>query len=247
MAPVRKMKVRAARFAVRVKRREVAALGAILLIVLGVWAFIEIADEVFEGEARAFDTRIVKMFRQSGDPSALVGPSWLAEAARDLTALGSASVLIMMIVFVAATLGLMQKYHAMWLVIVATVSGQIVSHLLKFGFQRDRPDVVPHLAEVTTTSFPSGHAMAAAVVYLTLAVILMRLVSQWRLKLYFLSVGVFMTFIVGMTRIFLGVHYPTDVLSGWAAGLVWAMLCWLVALYLQRHGAVEGDDAAGDA
>jgi undecaprenyl-diphosphatase len=223
----------------RVRRREVLALSAILLIVLGVWMFIELADEVLEGESRAFDEWVVKAFRQGDDPSQIVGPAWLAEAARDLTSLGSAPVLLFVTFVVASTLAFLRKYHAMWLVLVAAITGQIVSHVLKLGFQRDRPDVVPHLTEVSSSSFPSGHAMAAAVVYLTLAAILMRLAPRWRIKLHILAIGLLLTFLVGVTRIFLGVHYPTDVLSGWTAGLVWALLCWVVALYLQRRGAVE--------
>jgi undecaprenyl-diphosphatase len=246
MSPVRRIARPVLEFASRVRRREATALGAVLLIVLGVWAFIELADEVLEGESRTFDEWVVKLFRQRDDPSQTVGPSWLAEAARDFTSLGSPIVLLFVTGAVAATLAFLRKYHAMWLVLVAAISGQIVSHLLKLGFQRDRPDVVPHLTEVSTSSFPSGHAMAAAVVYLTLAAILMRLAPRWRLKLYILAVGLLLTFLIGITRIFLGVHYPTDVLSGWTAGLVWALLCWLVALYLQRHGAVESEDETSE-
>ena len=223
----------------RFGRREILALGAILLIVLGVWAFIEIADEVLEGESRAFDEWAVKSFRQKSDPSLIIGPHWLAEAARDFTALGSAAVLLFVIAMVAGTLAFLKKYHAVWLVIVASITGQIVSQILKSLFNRERPDVVPHLTEVTTSAFPSGHAMAAAVVYLTLAAILMRLAPRWRLKVHILVIGLLLTFIVGASRVFLGVHYPTDVLAGWTAGLVWALLCWVIALYLQGRGAVE--------
>ena len=237
MSPVRHV----LRFTVRLRRREVTALGALLLIVLGVWAFIEIADEVVEGESQKFDVRIVQMFRHPGDASKHIGPDWLAEAARDMTSLGSATVLVTVILIVCGALTLVRKYHAMWLVFIASNTGQILSHLLKLWFERDRPDVVPHFTEVTTSSFPSGHAMSSAVVYLTLAAILMRLTASWRLKLYILSLGLLLTLLIGMTRLFLGVHYPTDVLSGWAAGLVWALLCWIVALYLQKAGAVESE------
>lgn len=242
MSPFVRIAESAFSFVTRMRRREFMALGALLLIVVGVWVFIEIADEVVEGESQKLDARIVRMFRQADDPSQLIGPHWLAESARDVTSLGGATVLLLVIFIVAGSLALMRKYHAMWLVLIASITGQIASHLLKLSFDRDRPDVVPHLTEVSTTSFPSGHAMASAVVYLTLAAILMRLTPKWKLKLYILSIGLFMTLLIGMTRIFLGVHYPTDVLSGWAAGLVWALLCWVVALYLQKTGAVESEN-----
>src|SRR5205085_9940078 len=106
-------------------------------------------------------------------------------------------------------------------------------------FDRPRPSVVPHLSHVMTSSFPSGHSLLSAVVYLTLGSLLARLVGPPRLKLYFLGVAVLLSFLVGLSRVYLGVHYPTDVLAGWAAGLTWAVLCWLLARYLQHRGAVE--------
>jgi undecaprenyl-diphosphatase len=115
----------------------------------------------------------------------------------------------------------------------------LLSTLLKDVFDRPRPSVVPHLSYVATSSFPSGHSLMAAVVYLTLGSLLARLVQSARLKLYFLSVAVVLACLVGMSRVYLGVHYPTDVLAGWAAGLAWAVLCWLLARYLQQRGAVE--------
>jgi undecaprenyl-diphosphatase len=85
----------------------------------------------------------------------------------------------------------------------------------------------------------------SAVVYLTLGALLARLADQRRVKLYFLAVAALLTLLVGLSRVYLGVHYPTDVLAGWSAGLVWATLCWLAARSLQRRGAVERS-AAGE-
>jgi len=97
--------------------------------------------------------------------------------------------------------------------------------------------VVPHLREVSTPSFPSGHAMLSAIVYLTLGIFLMQIVRGRVTKLYCLLWALFLTFLVGISRIYLGVHYPTDVLAGWMAGLVWASICWVVAHYLRHRVA----------
>jgi undecaprenyl-diphosphatase len=137
----------------------------------------------------------------------------------------------------------------MTLVLVATFGGLILSSLLKGLFERPRPQLVPHLSHVYTTSFPSGHSMLSAVVYLTLGTLLARLVQHRYLKIYFLVLALLLTFLVGLSRVYMGVHYPTDVLAGWTAGLAWASVCWLAARYLQQRGKVErdyeGDDGTG--
>jgi undecaprenyl-diphosphatase len=214
---------------------------AMLVVVGGMWCFIELADEVREGDTQKFDEWAVRSLRQKDDPSKPLGPRWLHEAGRDVTALGGVTVLSLVTLAVAGYLWMAKKHHAMWLVIIATVGGQIGSTILKYAFDRDRPDIVPHLSHVYTSSFPSGHSMLSAVVYLTLGSLLARLAPGYAVKIYFISTALLLTFLVGVSRVYMGVHYPTDVLAGWTAGLVWAILCWLVARYLQRRGAVEKD------
>jgi undecaprenyl-diphosphatase len=132
-----------------------------------------------------------------------------------------------------------RRHHAAIFILVATVGGALLSTALKGLYSRPRPDVVPHLASVTSYSFPSGHAMLSAVVYLTLGALLARLVEGRWTKLYFVGVAVLLTILVGSSRVYLGVHYPTDVAAGWAAGVGWAVLCWLLARHLQHRGLVE--------
>ena len=131
------------------------------------------------------------------------------------------------------------RYPEAGLLLVAVVGGILLTALLKLGFDRPRPDLVPHLAQVFTASFPSGHAKLSAVTYLTLGALLARIHSQVRVKAYLLLLGLLLTLLVGVSRVYLGVHWPTDVLAGWMLGGAWALLCWLAMGWLQRHRYIE--------
>jgi len=216
------------------------ALIALLIVVIGTWVFVELADEVAEGGTHTFDNRIMQYVGRHR------GPPWLEEVGRDLTALGGVAVLSLMTLGVAGFLFVTRKFHAMWLVLFATFGGLFLSTALKWIIDRDRPAVFEHRSHVYTQSFPSGHSMLSAVVYLTLGSMLTRLVPGYRAKLYLLSVALFLTFLVGISRVYMGVHWPTDVLAGWTAGLVWAIICWLAARALQRRGKVEKDTEQTD-
>ena len=215
----------------------------VLLVIAGgsscVWAFIEIADEVNEGAAKALDERVLLALRNPADSADPIGPRWLEEMARDFTALGGVGVLTLISLATVAYLLLMRKRHAAVMLAVAVVGGIVLSSLFKAGFDRPRPDLVAHLSQVYTASFPSGHSMMSAVTYLTLGALLSPLHRDWAAKLFFLAAAVVITALVGLSRVYLGVHWPTDVLAGWAAGAAWASLCWLAALWFQRRGAVE--------
>lgn len=208
-------------------------------IAAGTWAFVELADEVLEGDTLAFDRRIVLAFRTPGEPNDPLGPAWVEEAMRDFTGLGGFAVLILVTIAVCGFLALLRRRHMMVFMGGAAVGGLILSSVLKAAFERPRPDFVAHLSHVITSSFPSGHSMMSAVVYLTLGALLSTVVARKRLKLYLLGCAVGVSALVGLSRVYLGVHYPTDVLAGWTVGLVWAALCALIARILQRRGAVE--------
>lgn len=220
-----------------------AVLLSILAILLGTCGFIAVAVGVSVGVTQKVDEQLLRMPRDPADPARTLGPPWLEEVARDLTALGGIAALSLVTAGVSGYLLISQKYHVLALLLAATLGGLLLSTLLKERFDRRRPDVVPHQSLVMTSSFPSGHSLNSAVVYLTLGSMLAGLSRQWRLKLYFFGVALLLTFLTGVSRVFMGVHYPTDVLAGWFAGLAWATLCSMVARWMRRRGMVERVDA----
>jgi len=225
-------------------RRRLPVVEASVLAVMGLlgallWLFISIAGEVREGETADWDRRLLLALRSAADPAVPWGPPWVQEMARDFTALGGVAVLSLMTFAVVGYLLLARKRYAAVAVFVAVAGGLVLSTLLKLGFDRARPDLVPHGSLVYTTSFPSGHSMMAAVTYLTLGALLARVEGSIRIKIYLLSVAVVLTVLVGVSRVYLGVHWPTDVAAGWTVGAAWALLCSLVMRRLQRRGQVE--------
>jgi undecaprenyl-diphosphatase len=223
----------------RVRRMEASVLIGVGGATAGLFAFLQIADEVIEGETRNFDQWLLLSLRDPADLADPIGPQWFEEVMRDFTALGGNGVLTLIVFAAVGYLILVRKRAAALLVLASVGGGIAVASLMKWGFARPRPDLVPHGAEVFTQSFPSSHAMMAAVVYLTLGALLARTEGHWRTKVYLLSLACVVTVLVGFSRVYLGVHWPTDVLAGWAVGATWALLCWLVALWLQSRGEVE--------
>jgi undecaprenyl-diphosphatase len=222
-------------------RREAGLLLGLALAAAGMLAFISIADEVFEGETAHFDRVLMLALRDPADLARPVGPRWLLESARDVTALGSMTVLTFVTLGVAGFLALSRRRAAALLVLASVGGGTLLSHVLKQLFDRPRPDIVPHAMEVYTQSFPSGHSMLSAVTWLTLGALLARVEPRRRVKTYVLGMAILTTLAVGASRVYLGVHWPTDVLGGWSLGASWALLCWLFASWLQGRGQVEPD------
>jgi undecaprenyl-diphosphatase len=221
-----------------VKRRdrsELSVLLAALLLLALAQAFLFLAGQVLEGDTQSFDERMLAALRDPSDPSVPIGPWWLRTGALDITALGSPTVLGLAVLAVSGYLVLQQLYRIAGFVVFASLGGWLLNDILKNIFERTRPDIVPHLREVASPSFPSGHALTSAAVFLTLGVLLMRVSESKLTKFYCLAVAMFATLLVGLSRIFLGVHYPTDVLAGWLIGLSWALLCWIVERVLERR------------
>ena len=223
----------------RLARSEIVPLVLLTLLAGGIWLFAALADEVMEGGTHGLDTRILLALRNPVDRALPWGPPWLQETGRDFTALGGVGVLSLVTLAVVGFLLLDGKRRAAALVAVAVGGGLVLATLLKHGFDRPRPELVPHGAYVYTSSFPSGHSMLSAVAYLTLGALLARLQPRRELKIFLIGVAMLLSFLVGVSRVYLGVHWPTDVLAGWTAGGIWAVICWLVAGSLQRRGEVE--------
>lgn len=202
--------------------------------------FVNLASEVAEGDTLAFDRWVLQHLRSSDDPSVPIGPAWLREAMVDFTALGGGAVLTLVTLLAAGYLLARRKMALALFLAAAVAAGGILNTLLKFGFVRERPDVVPHLVEVSSASFPSGHAMNSAMVFLTLAALLVSAERSWRVRIFLMSAAILLTSLVGVSRAYLGVHWPTDILAGWSVGAAWAVMCALVAGKLQREKAVEG-------
>lgn len=227
-------------------RPEFEVLLALLTVFGGFSGFFLLALLARGQTPHALDRDILLALRNPADPADPLGPRWLEEAVRDFTALGSGSVLLFVVLAVILYFLISGRAASALFVLFAVGGGQILSSLLKLFIDRPRPDVVPHGMEVFSLSFPSGHAMLSAVTYLTLGSMLARVMPGRALKVYVMGIAAALTVLVGLSRLYLGVHWPSDVLAGWCAGAAWAMVCWLAARrLLSRRGPSEGPaDAA---
>jgi undecaprenyl-diphosphatase len=226
----------------RVARRDREELWLLvgMLALLGVTLLIlNLAGEVLEGDTLEFDKKLLSSLRKTDNPSKPIGPAWLEIAAVDVTALGSATVLGLAVTAVVGFLVLHGMYRNAAFVFLASAGGWLLDDLLKELFARPRPQVVPHLRQVMSLSFPSGHALNSAAVFLTLGALLMRIARSRLGKFYCMFVAMLATLLVGATRVYLGVHYPTDVLAGWLIGVSWALFCWLLERSLERTAGLK--------
>ncbi|SFP16772.1 undecaprenyl-diphosphatase [Mesorhizobium sp. NFR06] len=223
-------------------KMEFPVLLAGLAIAGGLWGLVELMEMARATTPHTFDTEILLAFRHSGQPDSPIGPPWLEGTVRDITALGSSAVLVLITSATIVYLLLIRRPSRALFMFVAVAGGQVVSSLLKLEVDRPRPDLVSHLVNETSLSFPSGHAMLSAVTYLTLGSLAARFLPDRSTKIFVLGLAVLITVLVGISRVYLGVHWPSDVLAGWCAGFAWAMLCWLAARLLQRRKVVADDE-----
>ncbi|HEX7862771.1 MAG TPA: phosphatase PAP2 family protein [Verrucomicrobiae bacterium] len=221
------------------RNQDVVVLLLVFACVSSAWLFIEVADEVGDGETAAFDKAALRAFRDPNDLSDPLGPRRIEEAVRDITALGSTTVLLLFSLLAAGFLLFTRRFNACLLLISALGGGLLLNWTLKNYFDRPRPEYVTQLHYVDSNSFPSGHALLSTVVYLSIGALASRLVAKRRQKIYIVAAAVLLVALVGVSRVYLGVHYPTDVLAGWSVGTLWAIICWFAARYLQLRGKLD--------
>ncbi len=228
-------------------RRNLEAGSVLILLALiaALWVFFSVASEVLEGDAKAIDQTILLAMRTPGDLADPIGPHWLEVLGRDVSALGGTAVLGLLTLVVAGYLAMQRHLRTMLFLLISVIGGLMVSSFAKQFFERPRPELVPYDSIVFSASFPSGHSMMSAVTYLTLAALLARLEPRRRIKLYLLSVAVLLTVGVGISRVYLGVHWPSDVIAGWAAGAGWALICLGTARWLERRGRIAPAEGEG--
>lgn len=210
-----------------------------LITALGAFIFLRLGSEIREGENFALDRLILHALRSANNPDLPIGPAWLQAAMIDITALGGVTILTLLTALTAGYLLASRKTAIAIFLALAIASGAMLSSLLKIGYARPRPDLVAHLVDVQSLSFPSGHAMNSAITYLTLGALLARTDGRRRVTIFLMAAAIFLTLIIGISRIYLGVHWPSDVLAGWCVGASWAALCSLVARALQRSHKIE--------
>ncbi len=221
------------RTAAAVRSREPRMLVIALILVLCALVFVVVADEVAEGDTARIDERVVRAFRDPDRPGEMIGPDWSERFVRELSALGSFPVLTLVTLAAAGFVALSGRGRTVAVLMISACGAMALAFTVKALLDRPRPDLpVP---EHSSASFPSAHAMGSAAVYLTLGVMLAAVLEQRRTKAYVLALALSLAGIIGVTRVMLGVHYPTDVLGGWAGGLAWALGCWVVARLVDRR------------
>lgn len=217
-----------------------------LIIASTLFVFMELSDEVLEGETQDVDNYLLTAFREAGNLDRLIGPPWMLTTVTDISSLGGVSVIVLISILVGLFFLFRKQWHLLMFFVSSVIGGAFVMVLLKSLFNRPRPTIVPHLSPVSLESYPSGHSMVSAIVYLTLGAILARSTRSLKMRMYYLGSACVLTLLIGITRVMLGVHYPSDVLAGWCAGIVWAGTSYLLAQLLQRRGVIEQPNAVSN-
>jgi undecaprenyl-diphosphatase len=213
-------------------------LGA-AVVLAGAWGFLRMANLIEDHGGHPLDEAILRWFRQQAEPGILRGPAWTGEAMRDLTALGSPLVLALLTTVTSGYLVVSRRPHAALFVTLSAAGGGGLNFLLKEWYDRPRPEVVPQLTQVSGLSFPSGHAQISTIVFLTVASMMARLATTPARRVYILGSALCLAILVGISRVALGVHYPTDVLAGWVVGVVWSLVLAGLVRLLQRARWIE--------
>lgn len=202
----------------RWSRRLVIGIAALALLALAVSSLFA------DGGAHTLDRQIMLLLR---DPQAMndpLGPSWFEDVMRDMTGLGGIGVVAGASLLLAGYLWLQRRRGDVAILAFSLIGAQLISAVAKLLVSRPRPDLVSHEAEIYSASFPSGHTLMATVTWVTFAMLLAADFKDWRVRDYLLLTAWIVAVAVGCSRIYLGVHWPSDVLAGWAVGALWMVL-----------------------
>jgi undecaprenyl-diphosphatase len=229
------------------RRVELRLMLAGLAVFGSIWGFLYVLDEVQEGGAARFDSAVLLAFRRPGQLATPVGPRWLQETARDVTALGGFTVLTLVVVLAVALLWLHRRRAQASVLVLAVLGGELLAQAIKVVVGRTRPDLVPHLDIVYSSSFPSGHSALSPIVYLTLAALVAAGEGRRAQKVLLLAAALVLVLAIGVSRVYLGVHWPTDVLAGWALGAAVAVVASLAVHLVAPHRRETGAVAPGPA
>jgi undecaprenyl-diphosphatase len=223
--------------------RRASAAGVHPLVVMfcvsGVVLFAHVVEEMLEGDTSASDNAILLALRVPGHLATPIGPNWMLLSALDIAALGGFTFIWLFTAAAAGFFALTRRWRTLMIFLGAIVGASVLDAVLKFSFHRVRPEVVPHLTQVDTASFPSGHAMISAATYLTLGSLLAHSQTSRGVRVYVLVLAVITTLLIGLSRLYLGVHWPSDVLAGWSAGAAWALLFWIVTARTEAAGGLR--------
>ncbi|MFV0623020.1 phosphatase PAP2 family protein [Sphingomonas sp. ac-8] len=216
-----------------------------VLAAIALLALLFLASVIARGDALAFDRTLILALRVSGHPDLPIGPPKLPSIARDVTALGSGTVLTLVVALATTLLLLRRLWRTAALTLVATIGGASAVSLLKRLFERARPDLVEHLMRETSSSFPSGHSANSAIVYLTVATLIFPMIRETHVRLFVVVATMTIVGMIGISRVYLGVHWPSDVLAGWIFGALWALGWWRVELTLLASARTARSAALG--
>jgi undecaprenyl-diphosphatase len=209
------------------RRIETRALVLWLAAAAAVWAFVDIGGEVLEGETQAYDRAILLALRNPAHPADPLGSRSFEESMRDVTALGGFTFLTLLTVVATLALVFHRKRRQAAIFAVTVILAQVSSEILKLVYERPRPELVPHGSYVYSNSFPSGHSTVAAATYLALATVIASLEPRRATKVLAYALAIGLVVMIGFSRVYLGVHWPSDVLAGWSLGAGWALLAWI--------------------
>jgi undecaprenyl-diphosphatase len=205
----------------------------LVLSLIALWALSNLTEEVIEGDTVRIDEGVLNWLNGHATPA-------LDQAALEITALGNTLVILVLVATAVALLVLLQQRAYALLLTLAVAGVAVITPFLKAIFDRPRPQLFEWRVhyQLTSAAYPSGHATMSMVTFLTIAYIIYRL-SRVKPPAAFAA---FIVILIGVSRLNLGVHYPSDVLAGYVVGFVWAVFCALAIEIVARRNQLRAAD-----